>query len=647
MDTPNANNNADNNANNNNINNTNNNNASDDFWFWKVGTTPPQGLPTDSFLSRLLVPRPMAWVCIYDNNTTSQEEETPPRVCLLEGYNGASDRPPTIMLASKALPSTFVDSLRSCTANGDGGFCSLSVVTVRDKETLLRLRSLQQQQQEEMKKKYQYKDDYDDDSTPISYSLEDLGLEAQDVPTSLISYDDNASTTRTTNNNNTVMKRRRRPPGIKSSPIQMHCKLVMDIELNIPNTNSHDSTNNYNNNKLQEGPKKEQQSILMLEIEHFFIRGDVLRKQPSVPRQTVIYTHDNPDVRKISAKIEADLVQPVCSLGPHKFGQLEQDGIYHMCRPIRSLIGSATTHDSTNNLNDNNSSSSNTWIVDTFRKMKPIHTTTTSSTVTHLANVEFNYRNEPYCKLGYNPTKQIVAPRPIGWLSTYAKEGEGSTDTKISHIAPYSFFIDVGRGDETSMVAFIACHREDDDDDDEDDFQLNHPRNNEEVLGNTIITTNNNNIKKKDAHRDAEETGVFAWNMVSKDLAVEMNYSAAELERSESEFDMARVQPLPARIIDAPIVPFSPVIFECQYVRTLVVPRSKPTVERQWYCIVGHIIAVHIRKDALVVQRQLPASSSSEDFEAKNTAMQLDIEKIKPIARLGYEQEYGVIVPFL
>lgn len=432
--------------------------------------------------------------------------------------------------------------------------------TVRDQEALGRFNFLQQQ------------------TTPeTGYSLEELGLEAQNAPCTLLSYD----------SSNSPEKKIQRPPAIRSSPIHMHCRLVMDVELTAPGSN--------NNNK---------ESIIMLEIEHFFIRGDVLRKQPSVPRQTKIYTHDNPDVRNITAKIEADLVKPVCSLGNGNFGQLE-DGVYHMRRPVFQ------------HSNDKNQSNTSSWVVDTFQKMAPI----TATPDNFCTNVEFNYRNEPYCILGYNPMKQIVAPRPIGWLSSYAKE-----DRTISHISPYSFFIDVGRGVEN--VAFIACHREDDQD--EDDGQQNAIQQNDRSL-------------LKDAHRDAEEMGAFAWNLVSKDLAAEMNYSAAELERHESEFDggplLRSIQQTSAKIIDAPIVKASHCIFECQYVTTLLVPRSKPLVERQWFCIVGRVKAIHIRKSVLIQQ------TSSNPDEMQKTAQVLDISQLKPIARLGYEQEYGLIVP--
>ena len=43
----------------------------------------------------------------------------------------------------------------------------------------------------------------------------------------------------------------------------------------------------------------------------------------------------------------------------------------------------------------------------------------------------------------------------------------------------------------------------------------------------------------KDAHKDAEEGGVFAWNVTSEGLAHAMNLSSAPLPATESEFELA------------------------------------------------------------------------------------------------------------
>ena len=67
----------------------------------------------------------------------------------------------------------------------------------------------------------------------------------------------------------------------------------------------------------------------------------------------------------------------------------------------------------------------------------------------------------------------------------------------MPHISPYSFFIDVGRGSRP-MVAYSAnmTHHEKD--------------------GGGQPTF-------KDAQKDAEETGVFCWNVTTEETAVAMS----------------------------------------------------------------------------------------------------------------------------
>ena len=49
--------------------------------------------------------------------------------------------------------------------------------------------------------------------------------------------------------------------------------------------------------------------------------------------------------------------------------------------------------------------------------------------------------------LAFNPLKAIVAPRPVGWISSISKDG-------VHNLAPYSFFNAIS--DTPAMVAFSA-----------------------------------------------------------------------------------------------------------------------------------------------------------------------------------------------
>ena len=226
------------------------------------------------------------------------------------------------------------------------------------------------------------------------------------------------------------------PPAVASSPARMACELVAEVDLG------------------------QGQSMLLLEIERFTILGDVLLRQAASTQQDAATQRGgNADARSVAAKLEAELVQPLGSLGNGRFGGL--DGVSHMLRPVQAEGGD--------------------WSADGFSRATPPAAKGDYRTVT------FDYRTEERCELGYNPLKQIVQPRPVGWISTYEAE------TRVAHIAPYSFFADVGRGDRP-LVAFGSSRRPSD--------------------------------ELKDAHKDAEEGGVFGWNVTTEGLAEAMNWSA-------------------------------------------------------------------------------------------------------------------------
>ena len=271
--------------------------------------------------------------------------------------------------------------------------------------------------------------------------------------------------------------------------------------------------------------------------------------------------------------------------------------------------------------------------------------------------ISYTYRKDGICPLGYNPMKQVVCPRFIGWISTYeptsllsTENGDGgSMQQPIAHISPYSFCIDVARGS-TPMIAFAACPRSDefDNSDDESDSESEQQS--------TAISNG-----WKDAQRDAELTGVFCVNLVSQDLAWAMNASAAPLGKGLSEFQLMRSDdgtqqqqqgeekerqregstaktrriiptPVPAPHISAPYVAESPMFMECRYVKTVKIPDIHDN-DSMYSLIIGEVVNIHVRKD---VAMKRTSDDGSEIVD-------VDIEKMKPVARLGYGQEYTVV----
>src|SRR5208282_5204627 len=120
--------------------------------------------------------------------------------------------------------------------------------------------------------------------------------------------------------------------------------------------------------------------------------------------------------------------------------------------------------------------------------------------------------------LPHDPFKALVAPRPIGWISTRSRSGE-------INLAPYSFFNAFSGA--PPLIGFSS-------------------------------------ERPKDSATFAAESGEFVWNMATFELREAMNASSASLPRGENEFDFARLDMAPCRIVKAPRVAASPCSLECR-----------------------------------------------------------------------------------
>lgn len=307
------------------------------------------------------------------------------------------------------------------------------------------------------------------------------------------------------------------PSVVASSPINMFCSLRELVDLG------------------------DDEGLVILEVETFVIDGSI----QSPP------TEEMKRRPGVISKIDAELIKPLVSLGGGNFSGLAP--LRSMPRPFKQTDGS--------------------WRSTELNSIQP------SSGQAGYETVEWTYKvHGGTSPLGYNAVTALVMPRPIGWISTYRKEG------RVPHVAPYSFFIDVARGSKP-MVAFSGNRPEE-------------------------------GSKKKDAQTDAEEMGFFVYNMVSEELAVPMNYSAAPLERHDSEFELGGIEHEEATLGDAPIVSKAHIRYECKYVRTVNV--------EHWSIVIGSVEGVFIDR-AMVVNGKI------------------DVAKLKPVTRLGYMDEYGLL----
>jgi flavin reductase (DIM6/NTAB) family NADH-FMN oxidoreductase RutF len=149
--------------------------------------------------------------------------------------------------------------------------------------------------------------------------------------------------------------------------------------------------------------------------------------------------------------------------------------------------------------------------------------------------------------LPHDPSKAIVAPRPIGWISTLNRAGE-------IKLAPYPFFNAV------STRPFIVWFSSEGD---------------------------------KDSASFAQETDEFVANLVSRDLAEKMNYTSVNAPRGVNEFVYADLAMAPSRLVKPPRVAAAPAALECR-VTEVFRPRGLDGTPTSAVVVAGEVVGVHI-----------------------------------------------------
>jgi len=116
--------------------------------------------------------------------------------------------------------------------------------------------------------------------------------------------------------------------------------------------------------------------------------------------------------------------------------------------------------------------------------------------------------------LAHDPLNAIIAPRPIGWVSSSGQNG-------TMNLAPYSFF---------------------------NAFNYKPP-----IIGFS-------SIGPKDSLRNVSETREFVWKLATRDLAESMNETSASAPYGIDEFELANLTPAASRIVSVLRVAESPLI---------------------------------------------------------------------------------------
>lgn len=172
------------------------------------------------------------------------------------------------------------------------------------------------------------------------------------------------------------------------------------------------------------------------------------------------------------------------------------------------------------------------------------------------------YRPETRHGLPRNPWNAIVAPRPIGWISTRGRLGD--------NLAPYSFF---------NATAYVPP----------------------QVM---FASTGQKPDRPgtKDSVAQIAESRVFCVNIADGALRDAMNASSSAQPAGVSEFGSAGVTAAACETIDCPRVAEAAASLECRATRII-----RQAGEAN-HLVLGVVTGIHIREDCLSAGRFMPPS---------------------------------------
>lgn len=192
----------------------------------------------------------------------------------------------------------------------------------------------------------------------------------------------------------------------------------------------------------------------------------------------------------------------------------------------------------------------------------------------------FYKTGEPH-GLPHDPFKSCIVPRPIAWVTSMHSNG-------AINLAPFSYFNALASDPPIIMIAFTGYHQ---------------------------------HGGEKDTLNNIKTSGEFVVNMVPLALKDAMNSTTAPLDHGVSELELAGLTAEPSALVKPPRVAEAPIHLECEFFQEIVLPC---TLENSInHTILGKVLGVHIRDEVLADGL-------------------IDLARIKPLARLGY-QEYTAV----
>lgn len=126
---------------------------------------------------------------------------------------------------------------------------------------------------------------------------------------------------------------------------------------------------------------------------------------------------------------------------------------------------------------------------------------------------------------------------------------------------------------------------------------------------------------EKDTARNVQETKEFVCNMATWDLGDAVKKTSQPVDHDVDEFELAGLPLAPSKLVAPPRVASSPIQLECRLVTTFALPDQRDGTPNT--LLVGRVLGVHINDEVL-------------------DGGLIDISRLRPLARLGYDR-FGVV----
>ena len=195
-----------------------------------------------------------------------------------------------------------------------------------------------------------------------------------------------------------------------------------------------------------------------------------------------------------------------------------------------------------------------------------------------------------------NPFKAIVAPRPIGWITSMSAKGE-------INLAPYSFFNAVS--DDPPIILFSS-------------------------------------EGPKDSLIFVEETKEFVCNLATFDLRAAVVETSEDFPRGVNEMEKSGLAAAPSRLVRPPRVAASPCALECRLLQVIHLVDLEGRLSSR-YVVFGQVVGVHI-DDRFIKNGRLDTAAMRPiarcgyaDYSVVNEVFAMKRPTVEPAKRVAAE----------